>query len=354
MKKKIVLLMICAFLLIFTGCKNGGTPTPDTSSSIPESSLQSAGSLKVSDYFPIEENISYTYQGEGNEYASYTVYNDYTSANQVQQRIDNGGTVVAKVISISDGKLVQTFSRGETYHRQNYMNKTDETEILLMEPIAAGTSWTLEDGSTRTITGLSVPVSTPSGDYDAIEVTTEGANNAARHYYVKDVGLVKVVYPLGDTEVSSTMSSVQKNAALTQTVRFFYPDAKGEKIVYDERTMEFRTNDDTGEILTAAYKEAPAGTTAVLLGDSAINSLTLGDDGTAAVDLNGAFLTEIKALPGSEEVILQSMADTFGYYFGTDKITLTVEGEPYDSEADALGEGGTLKPDFENIASLSA
>jgi len=355
MKKLSALLVICVFLTAFTGCWGKGNPTPDTSSSLPESSSGTEGSATVGNYFPIENDTRYTYQGAGNEYASYTVYNDYTSATQVQQRIDNGGTVVAKVLSVSGGKLLQTFSRGETYHRQNYLNQTEEGEILLMEPIVVGTSWTLEDGSTRSITSVSAAVSTPSGDYEAVvEVTTEGTNNASRQYYAKGMGLVKVVYPLGDTEVSSTLSAVDKNVPLMQTVRLFYPDADGQKIVYEDREVEFHTNDETGIVLAAAYKEAPAGTTAVLLGNTIINSVSLGDDGKATVDLSQAFLTEIEAAPGNEEIILQSIADTFGYYFGTDQVILTVERQPYDSGTTTLDEGETLKTDFENAVSISA
>ncbi len=354
MKKIVALLMICVFLTAFTGCWGKGTPTPSSSSSLPESSPGAEGSATVGDYFPIEEDVGYTYQGAGNEYASYRAYNDYTSETRLQQRVDNGGTVVAKVFSVSDGKLLQTFSRGETYYRQNYLSKADEAEVLLMEPIAVGTTWTLEDGSTRTITSVSAQISTPSGDYTAVEVTTEGTDNASRQYYAKGVGLVKVVYPMGDTEISSTLSAVEKNVPLKQTVRFFYPDAEGSGIVYEEREVEFRTNDDTGKVLAAAYKEAPAGTSAVLLGSTEVNSLMLGDDGKVVVDLNAAFLTEIKTVPESEEMILRSIANTFGYYFGTDQVILTVEGKPYDSGTTALAEGEALETDFSNAAPVAS
>ncbi|HQQ90004.1 MAG TPA: GerMN domain-containing protein, partial [Oscillospiraceae bacterium] len=124
--------------------------------------------------------------------------------------------------------------------------------------------------------------------------------------------------------------------------------------VYEDREVEFHTNDETGIVLAAAYKEAPAGTTAVLLGNTIINSVSLGDDGKATVDLSQAFLTEIEAAPGNEEIILQSIADTFGYYFGTDQVILTVERQPYDSGTTTLDEGETLKTDFENAVSISA
>ena len=33
MKKAVVLLMVCSFLIALTGCRNGGTPAPGSSSS---------------------------------------------------------------------------------------------------------------------------------------------------------------------------------------------------------------------------------------------------------------------------------------------------------------------------------
>jgi len=145
-------------LLTLSGCQNGSTSTPSTSSdtSMPEE-------LKASDYFPMVENTRYVYQGEGNEYAFYDAYPDFTSENQIQLRIDNGGTILTMVIALSDGKLVQTYSSGETYDRENDLNKTGEEEVLLAEPIVKGTVWTLKDGSTRTITDTSASISTPSG-----------------------------------------------------------------------------------------------------------------------------------------------------------------------------------------------
>jgi hypothetical protein len=92
------------------------------------------------------------------------------------------------------------------------------------------------------------------------------------------------------------------------------------------------------------------------LGNILVNRrcMALGDDGKAVVDLNAAFLTEIKTVPDSEEMILRSLANTFGYYFGTDQVILTVEGKPYDSGTTALGEGKALETDFSNAAPVAS
>lgn len=58
---------------------------------------------KIADFFPIRENTKYVYEGAGNEFAGYDVYIDYASGDKVQQRIENGGTVMARVYEIKDG-----------------------------------------------------------------------------------------------------------------------------------------------------------------------------------------------------------------------------------------------------------
>ncbi|MDD3169987.1 MAG: hypothetical protein PHC91_11070, partial [Eubacteriales bacterium] len=116
---------------------------------------------KVSDYFPVKENVKYVYEGEGNEYAGSVVYVEYHSDGKIQHRVDNGGSVLARVYETEDGKLTRAFSKGEVYYRENMlMQRDDQEEIMLMEPLEKGTAWTLDDGRQRTITGISTEIRT--------------------------------------------------------------------------------------------------------------------------------------------------------------------------------------------------
>ena len=127
---------------------NNGNNTNDTEEPVPQA-------LKIEDYFPIKENAHYIYQGMGNEYAAYDVYIDYTSEGKVQQRVDNGGTVISKVIELKEGKLTKLYSRAEAYYRENLLKSKGEEEILLMEPIEKGTSWKLKDSQSKNNNGYS-------------------------------------------------------------------------------------------------------------------------------------------------------------------------------------------------------
>ena len=98
-------------------------------------------SLKIEDYYPMKENTRYVYEGTGNEYASYNVMIDYVKEGKVQQRIDNGGTMMVNIIELTNGKLIRTYSRGEAYYRENLLeSESGEEEILLMEPLKEGTA----------------------------------------------------------------------------------------------------------------------------------------------------------------------------------------------------------------------
>ena len=199
MKKYILIFAVAILIALISGC----TATNNNNSS--------EAQAKVQDYFPIKENVKYVYEGKGNEYAAYDVYIDYTSGSKVQQRVNNGGSEIVKVVEIKDGKLTQIFFRGETYYRENFLDIDEkENEILLMEPLVKGTTWTLKDSSVRTITNTSADITTPSGTYKAIEVTTDSSNGKTVDYYAKNIGLVKSVFNSEGAEISSSLSKIEE------------------------------------------------------------------------------------------------------------------------------------------------
>ena len=288
---------------------------------------------KVADYFPFRENVKYTYQGEGNEFSGYEVYNDYVSGDRLQQSAVNGGTETVRVYEVKDGKLTRTFSAGEIYYRENMIQKSGgDEEILLKEPLKKGTSWTLKDGRHRTVTETAKTVQTPAGSFAAVEVVAEGGNGTTVDYYAKGMGLIKTIFQSGGMEVSSALESVEEDAVREQTVRFYYPDDKTDQPRSVEKKVEYRTNDRTEEVLAEAYKsEVEDGLGLVLSTDAAIKSLSLDEKNRVNLDFNDAFLTGMNAGASFETMILQSIANTFGNYYHVDSVILTVEGKPYES-----------------------
>lgn len=311
----------------------------------------------VASYFPIKENTRYIYEGAGSEFSSYNVYTSYTKENRVQTRTDNGGTVVADVIEVKDGEVRKLFSRPETYYRENLireslLNSQDKTrqEVLLKSPIKKGTSWKLNDGRVRTITSTSVDVTTPVENYKAIEVTTIGEDNTkTMDYYAKNVGLVKSMFIADGMEVSSTLKEIQNNTLLTQDIKFYYPNIDDDKLYYKNRNVDFKTNDITRKTLEREYKEVLKDTnSSVLTPNTKINYLYLNKDGMVYIDLSKDFLKELNAGAGYESMILQSIAATFGNYYNTKKVVLTIDGGKYESGHILLEKGDYLEADYEN------
>lgn len=311
--------------------------------------------LRVEDYFPIRENTRSVFAGQGNEFAAFDVFIDYATPTKVQQRINNGGTVIVEVIEIVDHKLVKTLSQPETYYRENLLEKGNQQEILLMEPLKVGTTWIRPDNRTSSITDLAAAVTTPYGSLQALEVTTtaDQPHQKQRDYYVKDLGLVKSVFEVGDDgeEISSSLASIEEGVAMTQAVSFFYPNLNAGKIVYQIKTLDFYTNDITRDRLATAYKtNAPV---PVFSPNTRINSLYLNQDGMVYLDLSRDFLTEMNAGAELEAMMLQSIANTFGNYYGVERVLLTIDNQLYESGHLALKQGEYLTVDLNGTALMN-
>lgn len=350
MKKILFVITLLFTLILLNGCANKKDNQPPVEDLKPQETAQP---LSIQDY-SFKENTSYVFAGEGNEYASYNLYVDYSENNRVQIRSNNGGTEMVKVLENKDGALTLLFSREETYFRENLIQSpANKSEILLKEPLTAGTSWTLTDGRKRSITNVEADVKTPSGTYKALEVTTEGKDDKTQDYYAPNIGLVKSIFTSKGMVVTSSLSKVENNVPLTQTVKFFYPNVNEDKLYYVDKTLSMRTNDLTKAVVEKAFKELPKGDISKVLGpDVKIKSLYLNKDNMVYVDFTKDFVSEMNAGSGYETMILQSITNTLGNYYGVDKVYITIEGEPYASGHYMMKKGEYFKVDLNNSAEL--
>lgn len=338
----IIFLIILLAISLLCACDTAGEEEPEFSA------------LEIQNYFPMDKNAKYVYEGMGNEYASYEVFTEYASLDKIQQRVDSGGTVMTKVFQLKDGKLILLLSKGETYYRENFLDAGSESEeILLMEPLENGTTWILEDGRERTIANIDTKVSTPSGSYDAIEVVTSETGGTTMDYYAEGIGLVKTVFLSEGIEVSSSLKSIENNATRTELMQFYFPNIDYGKIFIKNKEVTFKTNDVTSQVLEKAYKAAIVSNVGeVLTTNTKINSLFLNGGNKVEIDLNGVFLSEMNAGAQYESMILQSLANTFGQYYGVEEVILTVDGKPYASGHIEMKEGESIKVNYENTEEI--
>jgi len=377
MKKVSRLIMLAILLVLLDGCgKNKGiTVTP---SAIPTPSPQPVATLtpddvtddensnpdpqqstnsKLLEYYPMQSDVEYVYEGKGNEYAAYNRNVDYinSSKNTIQTRTNNGGTETVEVIQIKDGKLTVLYRINECYYRDNLMDKTlanKDQEVLLMEPLEKGTKWTLADGTKRYISATDVKVDTPSGQYKAIEVTSQGKDSISKYYYAPKVGLVKEVFGSGDNEVSSTLSKINTKAPFNQMIRVYYPDSN-EKIHEEQLPLSFHTNDATRLILekTLRQKAKNEDYLPLVSTNTKINSMYKGKNDIAYVDFSQELIEDMNVGSGFEALVLQCITNTIGNYYDVKKVYITVGGKLYESGHIVMKKGETFKVNMSNVVS---
>jgi hypothetical protein len=374
MRKIILSILMITLLVTLTGCNKGKnnnednsvdiTPTTQPIVTLPpevtpgeeeiEGSVGEEETFTLEDYFPMEADTEYVYEGEGNEYASYRRFIDYIDVanKKLQTRTNNGGTETVRVIQIKDGRLSVIYLVNESYYRANFMEQeaADDAEVLLMEPFVQGTQWTLSDGRKRSISGVKVPVSTKYGSFDTLEVTTEGEDSTSKDYYAAGVGLVKSVFLTEGMEVTSTLSSVNKSAVLKQPITLFYPDAD-EKIYAHQTELDMKTGTEVSSVLEEVMKKVPPKDTYLPLisANTKLNNIALEDGTVVHVDFSSEFVTGMNAGAGYELLILQGVTNTLGNYYGASKVLITVDGKPYESGHILMKEDEVLEVDMKKV-----
>lgn len=205
----LMLILICSFT---TGCAKTHVSPPHqplaekTDRSPLKKQPPKASVLKPGDYFPLMKGASWEYQGEGNEYASFSRKVLFTKENLAQISEDNGGTVSTSIFQTTPQSVTRVFFAGETYSVQNYLDSPpNEANVLLQAPIKVGTKWQTSLG-TREIVDLHARVDTPSGTFsDCLKIKIPAADSTTFEYYKRAVGLVKREFISGEAKVTSAL-----------------------------------------------------------------------------------------------------------------------------------------------------
>jgi hypothetical protein len=344
--KKIICVAISSVLILssFASCSKSNKPTDTT----PKDNTK----LTVKDYFPFKENVFMKYQGIGNEYAEHETYVDYIEGDRIQIRDINPGTTLSKVYEIKNGELRLISSREEYYYKENLLSSTNTNyDILLKEPIEKGTTWTTKDGLKRYISNTEAKITTPSGEYSAVEVITEGNDYKIFDYYVKNIGFVKTVYKSGDVVIESNLEKIVENTPYVQTMKFYYPDFNNEKLAFKEEKVSLYTNENVNATIEKFLKNPPKEDLNKVFGpNTKINKLYFNNSQNKVyVDVNSKFIEEMNAGSSLESMILQSLVNTLGDYYNVDKVYISVDGKPYESGHIAITENEVFYVDYKNI-----
>lgn len=312
---------------------------------------------KVESFFPFLPDTKLFYEGEGSEYADTVVYFDYIDNHQAQRRRQTAGTTIGEVIDREEGIVSIRYSEEEFYSFfPLFEEEPNREEILLKEPLEVGNEWVLEDGRKRRINDVSAQIKTKYGEFEAIEVVTESDEAVQLDYYAQDIGLIKSVFKVnGDEEgIVTQLAAIEENIPWEVNVRIYYPEWEDEGSLYENHSIEFRTNESIEEKLTAyLQKEPPVETAAAALQESmVINRLERNkDEQQVKVDFNAA-ITEIGMGSDFESQMLQSITNTLVYYFNVESVVISVEDGPYETGHFYLGPEDFLIPDNENAEKI--
>lgn len=332
MKKTLSLFLIIISIISLVGCKSG--ISKDQSNARGKEEISKGEILTIGDYYPFKENIVLSYEGIGNEYAEKKTFIEFVEGNRAQMKIMNPGTVFVKVLEYKNNTLTEVFSEGEFYHIENMLNaNTNKNDIILKEPLEVGNSWTSADGYNKEITSVNEDIKTPSGTYEALEVTTELKDGAIqKDYYAKDIGHIASIYKDGEFEVSTLLEEINQQQQELDIVTY-YPTLNDIGTAFVNQSIEFATNDSIENILEDLMKNSPSNMLIPPISkNTKINKIHLNRESwTLEVDFSRELLTDMNAGSSLEVEILKSIVNTLGKFYDVEKVYLTVEDKPYES-----------------------
>lgn len=354
MKKNLLLIITSIIIFSLVGCT---TTVPQEPENIPpeeSNNLLEEEVLTVLDYYPFKENTVMDYQGIGNEFAEQKTFIEFVEGNRAQMKIINPGTTFVRVLEYKDGSLTEVFAEGEFYHIENMLDATSNSEnIILQEPLKVGNTWEDSEGHNVEITSINQSIETPSGTYEALEITKKlEEGSTEKRYYAKDIGHVATIYLDGEFEVKTLLEEIDDEYEME--VITYYPTAQDVGTEYVKQDIEFNTNDNIEEILEDIMKNPPSNKlVSPISKNTKINKLHLNRDSwTLEADFSKELLTEMNAGSSFETEILKSITNTLGVFYDVDKVYITLEGEPYASGHYGISEGEYFEVDLEGINEL--
>lgn len=349
MKKLLGILLFPIFILV--SCTN---PKPSPNS--PQSNNEK---YSIEDYYPFKENILMSYKDTRNDFGDENIYVDFINGNRIQIRSVDGGTTLGRVLENKNGQLSILTSREDFYYKDNLID-TDENkggrEVILKEPLEIGTSWNLPNGNKRTITNVTSNISTPSGNYKALEVTTEGKDYTTKDYYAPNVGLIKSTFIAGDAKITKSLSKRVEDASFPQNLKLYYPETMKNdiRIVSTKIKTVLKTNEDIKDIFQKYFQNPLKNNLASLISkNTKINDLYLNtEENKVYVDFSKEFIDEMNAGSSKELSIIRSITNSLGNYYNVDKVYISIDGDPYSSGHMSLDKNESFSVDYDDVVEI--
>jgi hypothetical protein len=186
------------------------TPTPTEPAKPTEPTTPNVVDKRdIKTFIPLEVGNIWQYEGEGNEYASYTQEVEFQKDNRFQLSTDTGGTVMANIFELREDSIVNVFRKGEEYDHKNLLNQTNNLEVTLLKlPIAVGTKWISEE-NTYEIIDTNAKLTVPFGTFENCVVVKLIFKDGSEQYmtYKDGVGMLQSEFRTGDSSIFSRLKS---------------------------------------------------------------------------------------------------------------------------------------------------
>jgi uncharacterized protein (DUF302 family) len=163
----------------------------------------------ISLYMPMKVDYIWQYEGEGNEYASYTLRVEFEEGNRYQLTRDNGGTVIADIYEVRKDSIVHVYQAGESYDHTNLLKQPNNLEdIVLKLPIQVGNKWVSEENSYEII-DTKATITVPYGTFNDCVVVKRTYKDGSEDYlhYKEGVGLLQSEFRTNDFKVFSRLKN---------------------------------------------------------------------------------------------------------------------------------------------------
>ena len=205
----IIVALLLALPVVATGCRRSSAPQ-DENDAADQNRSGATQQLSLAAYFPLTVRSTWSYLGEGMEYASFTREVVFARGQRGQLQEDNGGTVIAAVYEITEDAITRIYHAGEAYEVEDLLDRVaapeSEKVVILRTPLAVGTTWQTQGYGTRTITATDAIVETPAGKFEnCIAVKIEGEDSTLHEYFKEGIGLVLREFESEGYRVTSTL-----------------------------------------------------------------------------------------------------------------------------------------------------
>lgn len=222
MLHKTCMIVLAMMLLLFmVGCTTNNppaqqpTPTPEPSPApvepqptTPEpAEPPKTNGADIKKLIPLKVGNIWQYEGEGNEYASYTQEVLFQKDNRFQLSTDTGGTVLANIFEVKEDRIDNIYQSGEEYDHKNLLDQKSNISITLIKaPIEKGSKWVSEENSYEII-DTEAKATVPFGTFEdciLVKLTFKDGSETYLHYK-EGIGLLQAEFRSGDTKIFSRL-----------------------------------------------------------------------------------------------------------------------------------------------------